>query len=170
MVDLVQLDKKSKTWQVLAEQWKYACDLMDEDFTQFAMSTWPVLEESAGRNSRHEGVFGLRLDDQFHVVCCANSVNLPGYQGRVLRIRHILMSPFYDLGDATIDDYSSALSKLFAGTVKLSNDVMPSPHIKFHLRSVADRQFFSYVENGFDGSDMFSSFTVRGSWLYITKA
>ena len=173
MTDLVRLKKDDGSWDNLVSEWKAQCQSFDEDYSQFAMASLPVLAECAESADISEGVFALREESKTRVICRANSVHVPGYVGKVLRIRHILMSPEFDFGDASIDDYATVLSKLFVGTVKISLDVLPSPHIKFHLPSIADRQFFSVVENSIGETEtgrMFKSFKVRGSWLYISKA
>ncbi len=134
------------------------------------MASWPVLSECAEADMRDEGVYALEFDGETHAICRANSVLIPNYIGKVLRVRHILMSPFYDFGDVSIEKYARALSKLFVGAIHLSNIGLPSPHVKFHLRSVADRQFFSTIGDSMSELDMFSSVKLKGSWLYITKA
>lgn len=167
---LNKLSLEDGSWQNLIDEWKRECSSFDEDFDQFANASMPVLEQCVTSNGADEGVFGLVIDGKTHAICRANSTLIPDYQGKVLRVRHILMSPNYDFGEVSIDEYARALSKLFAAAIMLSVDVLPSPHIKFHLRSLADRQFFSYVESQMGGSTLFQAFRVRGAWLYITKA
>lgn len=173
MTDLVQIKKDDGSWDNLVVEWKAQCENFDEEYDQFAMASLPILADCAGSVDISEGVFALQENSKTRAICRANSVHIPGYAGKVLRIRHILMSPEVDFGDASIEEYARVLSKLFVGAVKISVVALPSPHIKFHLPSVADRQFFSYVENSISGTQsvrLFKSFKVRGSWLYITKA
>jgi hypothetical protein len=157
------------SWEKLLQEWKGECEFFEEDFDQFASASMPVLQECVNSAGADEGVFGLVIGEQTHAICRANSSHIPDYVGKVLRVRHILMSPYYDFGDASIEEYARVLSELFTAAIELSIDGLPSSHIKFHLRSLADRQFFSYVESQMNGLKMFEVVKVRGAWLYITK-
>lgn len=168
---LVQVREADGSWAELKDRWQGECEQFGEDFEQYAITAWPVLDELANADKADAGVFALKCDEgKFHAVCQANSTHLPGYTGKVLRIRHLLMAPYYDFGDYSIEEYSAVLAKMFARTIVLSIDRLPSRHIKFHLRSPSDRTIFSIVGERLDGSDIFSSVEVKGAWLYMTKA
>jgi hypothetical protein len=170
VASLKKLGKNDGSWNALVSEWTEECHQFDEDFSQFALASWPVLTECIQSPCADEGVFALLDADRHHAVCRANSAYIPGYDGKVLRIRHLLMSPYYDFGDASIDEYARTLSKFFVGAVGVSLSELPSPHIKLHLRSLADRQFFSHLEAPLSANEHFSDVKVRGSWLYVTKA
>ena len=114
-------------------------------------------------------MFALKRDDgTFDAVCQANATFLPGYKGKVLRVRHMLLSPHFDFGEYPIEQYVQVLSRMFARTVHLAKSDLPSEHVKFHLRSPADRQFFEATLDAFTDTNLFDAVAIRGSWLYLT--
>jgi len=98
----------------------------------------------------------------------ANSVHIPGYQEKVLRVRHLLLSPYFDFGDYGIEAYSKVLSRMVARTIALAMHDMPSPHVKFHLRSPGDREFFAVAAEVFRDADNFYDVAIRGAWLHMS--
>lgn len=171
-VELVRLCVADGSWVVFRDQWVAECAKFEEGFEDYATASIPVLEALAAENPVNAGVYALRYEDgQFHAVLQANSTLLPGYgMDRVLRIRHLLVSPRYDFGDMPIEDYSRVLTRTFARVVALSVHEMPSPHIKMHLRSPADVQFFREVGSFLGDMGIFTSVQMRGAWLYLTKS
>lgn len=168
---LVQLRSSDGSWQALVGAWTAECLAFDEEFEQYASASIPVLETLAGTDERHAGVFALADETgRYHAVLQANSTFLPGYDGKVLRVRHLLASPAYDFGEFSISEYSGILSKVLARVVSLSETGYPSPHIKMHLRSPADVSFFENVGDFLGNSGLFTSVKIRGAWLYLTKS
>lgn len=101
-------------------------------------------------------------------VCQLNVAFIKGYDNKVLRLRHLLLSPKYDFSDdITVDDYVNILSEIFAGTIHCATDELPAKHVKLHLQSPADRQFFKEIEQHLNKSTTFSSVKMHGAWLYI---
>ena len=169
--NLVQLRKSDGSWDALVGAWTAECVVFEEEFDQYASASIPVLEQLAGVDEKDAGVFAL-VDDsgRYHAVLQANSTHLPGYEGKVLRIRHLLASPAYDFGEFSLREYSSILSKTFSRVVRLSEVTYPSPHIKMHLRSPSDIAFFEMVGDFLGNSGLFTSVRIRGAWLYLTKS
>ena len=103
-------------------------------------------------------------------MCQLNVALLPGFDGKVLRVRHIVHSPKYDFDDTVgVDDYASFLVDIFLGVFSISYTEMPAPYIKFHFRSPAERSFFSEFKKALEVKDHFKAIEMRGSWLYIKK-
>lgn len=157
------------TWPEFERDWQSQCENFGEDFSQYAVGSLPVLRDIASKDDRDSSVYGLRAEDgSFASVVMVNRTLLPNYTGQVLRVRHLLMSPSHDFGEHTIDDYAAILSRTFSRTVHLAFTTMPARHVKFHLRSPADRQFFSSALTALSDFDMFSDVAMRGSWLYLS--
>ena len=87
-----------------------------------------------------------------------------------MRVRMMYLAPHYDFGELSIGDYEKILLALFLNVLLMSQTNMIANHIKFHLRSPADRQFFNGFRDSLDAAGVFKEITVRGSWLYITKS
>lgn len=175
---LVQLRTETNTWELLLEDWRRQCELFDEDITLYEDSPINVVRDLAeGPLNPNAGAYALYDGERFSALCQANRTPLPGYTGQVLRVRMMYLCPELDLGDSEIDDYVTTLTQMFSGIVSLSSSVeMAAPHIKFHLRSPADRQFFQVLSQVLSGDDsgvdrprVFANVQMRGSWLYITK-
>jgi len=114
-------------------------------------------------------VVSIFLDNHHQAVCQVNRALLPGYDGMVLRVRHLVLSPQLDFGDRDIADYGRILQELLQGILALSETDMPAPYIKLHFRSPADRQFFANLRTTLQRHGVFNEIEMRGAWLYITK-
>jgi hypothetical protein len=166
---LEKITAEDGSWAALAEQWGQQCADFGEDLDGYALDAIPVLKELAEAPKPDAGVYALRREDgTFDAVAQVNSAFLPGYTGKVLRVRHLLLSPHFDFGEYPIEDYVIVLSRMFARTVALARNEPRSEHVKFHLRSPADRQFFEATISLFEESEVFETVAMRGSWLYLT--
>ena len=94
---------------------------------------------------------------------------MPGIDGYVLRVRNMTFAPRFDFDDLGVDAYGKALTGLFGGILALSEAVRVSPHIKFHLRSPADRTFFQALTEPLLKIPLFDTVAAKGAWLYVTK-
>ena len=166
---MAQLTTADGSWAAMSDQWGQQCADFEEDFGGYALDALPVLRDLAAKPTPAAGVFALRRGGQeFEALCQANSTFLPGYTGKVLRVRHMLLAPRFDFGEYPIEDYVSVLSAMFARSVYLAKSALPSDHIKFHLRSPADRQFFEAGLGIIQEHSEFDSVKIRGAWLYMT--
>ncbi|OWQ95120.1 hypothetical protein [Sphingopyxis witflariensis] len=157
------------TWGLFETDWRAQCEAFGEDFDQYAVGSLPVLRAIATESPKDAGVFALRGDDgSYAAIAQVNSTLLPGYEGKVLRVRHLLLSPTLDYGELSLEDYANIMGRMFSRTVYLAASEMPSAHVKFHLRSPADRQFFSSALSMLKDFAIFSSVAMRGAWLYLT--
>lgn len=166
---LKKLDMADGSWPEFVADWKSQCERAHEDFAQYAVGSFDVLSGLATAPEKNAGVYALRLEDAHAAVCQANCTGLPGYDGPVLRVRMILLSPDYDFGSKTVEEYGNVLVGMFMGIFALSEGEMPSRYIKFHLRSPADRNFFAAIGSGLNGSGAFEKVELSGAWLYVTK-
>lgn len=168
-MSLKQLSTHDGSWQALLEAWKAQCEAYAQDFDEFAVATIGVLAPLADVGHPKSEVYGYHMDGQCWVICEANHTLLPGYQGYVLRVRNMTFSPKFDFEDLDIDAYGKALTGLFGGILSLSEEVKKAPHVKFHLRSPADRTFFQALTEPLLKMPLFDSVEVKGAWLYVTK-
>ena len=159
-----------KEWDKLVLDWEAECDEFSESFDEYAMASLPVLRDLAcGAPRKDAAVFGLKTENKFDVVCQANSSLLPRYDGKVLRIRHIVLSPRFDFA-MTLDEYSETLVGVFAGVLSLAYGEMASDHVKFHLKSPAERAFGEAFTAALKNHDAFTEVAMKGSWIYLSKA
>ncbi len=170
---LVRLNKCDGTWDKLEASWKSECDSFGEDFQSYAEASVGTLRDECddGTIDQYTGVFALEdQEGRMHSACFLNSTNLPGYSGRVLRVRHFVLSPQYDFEDLDLEDYASVLAAYFIALVECSDTVLKSPHIKIHYRSPYDRTFFAAFGMTMRSTGRFSTVESKGMWLHLTKA
>ncbi|CVI22769.1 conserved hypothetical protein [Agrobacterium fabacearum CFBP 5771] len=169
-LEIVRLLHNDGTWEAFKQDWEAQCAFYDEDFGSYAEGTFSVVGDLVQQEGAAAGLFAVKVDGRHVSMCQLNRANIPGYTGPVLRVRYMTLSPDYDFGDKPVEDYADILIKTFATVLAVSNKLMKADHIKFHLRSPADRQFFAALGRGMDETDMFHSVQVRGAWLYVTKS
>lgn len=168
--DIVRLLKSDRSWDTFKDDWEAQCSAYDEEFSSYAEGTFAMVGDLVEKEDKAAGLFAIKLNGVHVSMCQLNKASIPGYSSPVLRVRYMTLSPEYDYGDKNIDEYADVLVATFAMVLAVSNKIMEAKHIKFHLRSPADRQFFALLGKGFDESDMFHSVQVRGAWLYVTKS
>lgn len=170
-MELIRVDRERGNWQLLISQWEDEAESFAADLSDYALASMGVLTDLAEEApKKRSGVFALQDNDTFIGMCQLNVALLPGFDGQVLRVRHVIHSPRFDLDDnVTVDDYAAFLAHLFSGVLRVSMDQMVAKHIKFHFRSPAERSFFSHFQEAIKEFDAFSSVEMRGSWLYISK-
>lgn len=168
----IQLLKTNSTWSSFETDWKAQCGKYGENFEEYSSGTFSVLRDIIDKEHGSAGVFAFCEDEIHSSICQLNIASIPGYSGPVLRVRFLTMCPELDFGDHPLEKYASALVHAFAGIMHLSDDhpTYAAKHIKFHLRSPNDRQFFSILGSGLSEADEFESVRMTGSWLYITKS
>lgn len=166
---LTELNEQDGSWQALKADWRAQCEEFGEDFESYGLATFGVLDPLAVDGHPKSGVYGFFVEKRCQMVCEANRTMLPGYSGYVLRVRNMTFAPKYDFEDQPVETYGTALVGLFGGVVALSDTLGPTPHIKFHLRSPADRTFFQALCEPLLTLPLFDSIGVRGAWLYVTK-
>lgn len=164
-----ELTKDDGSWDAFLENWRTQCGEFDEEIENFASATLRELGELATEGHPRAGVYGLQDGDDFVAVCQANCVPLPDYDGPVLRLRFLTVSPRFDFGDFEVEQYATLLVRVLVAALVLSDDEHEAKHIKFHLKSPADRAFFAALGSHLNDEDEFESVKMIGSWLYITK-
>lgn len=171
-MEFVRLSDEDGSWQSFLSDWEAQCERLDEDFESYLFSAIDIVKDLAAPPLQtHSGVYAIKdADGVFLLMCQLNAAHLPGYTGRVLRVRQLCFAPMYDVGELDLEHYAQALVALFYEIVTLSKKDMPAAHIKFHLRSPNDRLFFTALGSALMRSGEFSSVVMRGAWLYISKA
>jgi hypothetical protein len=170
---LVRLNKSDGTWDKLKTSWLEECKTYDEDFEAYAQASLGTLEDECDDEAVDEntGVFALEDNyEKYHAVCFLNNTPLKGYQGNVLRVRHLVLSPYYDFEDLELEDYSEILSDYFVSLVECSNDTLVSKYIKIHYRSPYDRTFFAAFGMSMRSTGRFQAIESKGMWLHLTKS
>lgn len=171
MVLAIQLSTDTN-WSDLEAEWAAQCEKHDEIFETFAQATFAVLEpliKSPGPNAQ---AFCIQDGESYIAVFQANTALIKGFDTPVMRIRNVTLSPDYDFGEKTVDQYADALVKILFGILKLSDEhpTLQAKRVHFHLRSPNDHQFFRALGKGLNEADEFEAVQMRGAWLYVTKA
>lgn len=169
MIELVRLRIADGTWAEFEENWKLQCDGFGEDFEYYQTGPLSYVRDLAETEQKCAAAYAMKVRTDYAAMCQLNVGRLPHTMGVTLRVRMMYMSPYFDYGDYDISEYALTLSRLVNEVVKISNGEMGSDHIKFHLRSPADRQFFAMYGQILDESNLFESVKTAGTWLYITK-
>lgn len=170
-MEFKRLTRENELWDKLWVNWDKICSDFDESFDDFAPSALSVLKDIVeDPQIGSVGVFGLVDGDDVLAACRLNVAAIPGYTGKVLRMRQLVLSPKFDFADEyPVDEYVDVLSAMFAGTVVQAETDMPADHIKLHFRSPADREFFNTFQAKLAESKIFSSVQLKGAWLYLTR-
>lgn len=160
------------SWQAFEDDWRKQCEDLEEDFDAFASPTFEVVKDLVENENRKAGLFALKENDSHVAITQLNCATIPNYREPVLRARFITLSPTYDLTDVGTEKYSELLIELLFQVIRLGtlDRHMGSRHVKFHLRSPADRPFFTAFGREMGDHPYFESIRTVGQWLYISKA
>ncbi|EJL23696.1 hypothetical protein [Novosphingobium sp. AP12] len=172
------ISEKDGSWQALCADWKNQCEEAGECYEDYAPDSFGVLSKIADGSLVHADGPGTVTaaatlkhveSGQYYLACMLNLARLPRTDGMTLRVRHLLVSPSLDFGQASLKLYSQVLVHTLMGVVNTSESSMGANNIRFHLRSPNDAEFFAAVGAALDGEKIFRSVEMKGSWLYITK-
>lgn len=160
---LLPLSDSDKSWSTLKAQWKSEAEKEGDDFST-SSADLAALDLLALQDPAKAGLYGLYDGSLVRAVCQVNRLLMARYTSPVLRGRFLRLSPIYDLGVAGEKDYAQVLVALFSGVVWLSQNSLPARHIRFHLRSPADGQYFAALQADTPLSP-FSKFSVSGALI-----
>ncbi|NTF43056.1 hypothetical protein [Rhizobium rhizogenes] len=169
--EFVRLLEDDGTWQAFQDDWRAQCEPFEEDFDTYAEATFSAVREIIEKEKKKAGVFALRIEGKHVAMCQINTAAIPRYDAPVMRVRFITLSPEFDLAEKEIEDYANVMVELLTQVVILSrtSGEMKTRYIKFHLRSPADRQFFTAFGKGLHESKYFDNVATQGAWLYISQ-
>ncbi|WP_298260195.1 hypothetical protein [uncultured Litoreibacter sp.] len=169
---LTRLNTADNSWQDFQTQWKEEYSTYEDEFEGYASAALGTLENECdnGTPDPDSGVFAL-IDDQdrIHAACFLNSTLLKGFKGKVMRVRHLILSPYYDFENLELEQYAEILAHCFTAIVDCSETTLVSPHIKIHYRSPYDRTFFAAFGLTMRSTGRFSTVESKGMWLHLTK-
>ena len=170
---LIRLNKADGTWRSFDESWEVECLEYEEDYASYAQASLGTLrvECDDGTPDVDTGVFALvDADGRFHAAAFMNRALLKGFDGKVLRVRHLILSPYYDFEGLELEDYGSILADFFIALVDCSEKTLKSQHIKIHYRSPYDRTFFASFGMAMRSQGHFGTVESKGMWLHLVKA
>lgn len=160
------------SWGELLSQWTRQCHDLDEDFENYLPETMKLLgalvEQTEGQ--RWDGVFAYEEAGHYEGICFVNGAFIPGYSGRVLRVRHVLLSPKNDFGEYEEEHFANKLGAIFERILQLSEGLIPCQHLKFHFRSPADVALFQKFSTILSKSEHFATVQMKGAWLMLTRS
>lgn len=159
----------NNVWNHVKSCWRNQCEDLDEDFDFYAQSSMSVLDSLALSPSKNAKVFVLYREANEKkeplVIFQANSTHLPGFDGRVLRVRHMVMSPNYDYGDVNKEEYKEILVETFARATALAVSELESKHVKFHFRTPSDLYFFREMRPSLEQEEEIKDVKAYGAWI-----
>jgi hypothetical protein len=170
-VTFSRISTENGQWPELIRQWELECERYDEALDDYATASIPTVRPLAEQAQTHSaGVYALKSGDSFLGLCQLNVALLPGYDGRVLRVRHIVHSPKFDFdADVPIEEYVSFLAGVLVGVFTVSDNDMQAPYVKFHFKSPAEKAFFAQLQVAIKKIKGVDEVALKGSWLYIKK-
>ena len=169
---LARLNKADGSWETLDNQWKREFEAYEDDYSSYAQASLGTLRDQCdnGDASGDTGVFALiDCEKRIHAASFLNNTLLKGFDGKVLRVRHLILSPYYDFEELQLEDYGSILADYFVSLIECSDSVMKSQHIKIHYRSPYDRTFFASFGMTMRSAGRFQTVASKGMWLHLTK-
>jgi hypothetical protein len=171
--EFIRIGQNGTSYDDLIASWAAETEALGEDFDTYSAVPVSVFQQIMEKDADNTGLFAVRdaADSSFAAVCMLNHAHLSNYDGPVLRVRHILLSPKFDLGDMEIMDYVDVLFAILNGVITHSemDAKMKGNHIKFHARSPADMTYFSALGQALGSAQVYASVQMKGAWLYITR-
>lgn len=168
--EFVRIGTGEHTWDALVESWRVETEALGEIFDELEQLQSDILLPLVQKNDPKAAVFSVYEDGKYISVCQLNTVGLPGYDGPVMRMRHLTFAPSIDLGEAGLEPYIDGLIETFWQVVRLCHEdgKMKASYMNFHLPSPADRHYFTIASKSFIKHKLFDAIDSKGAWLYIT--
>ncbi|WP_442679761.1 hypothetical protein ACSBM8_00720 [Sphingomonas sp. ASY06-1R] len=167
--EMKRLVEADGTWADFRGDWAAQCDVVGENPEEYAAEPLKVIGEAAASTGNEHWAVGLSDGSHFLAVALLHWVMIPGFTGKVLRVRQIVVSPKLDYGLLPEDAYAETLIELTFGIINLSDTDLPANHIKFHMRSPGDMAYFRAFGRSLDKHGVFKAVETHGAWLTVTK-
>lgn len=176
--DIHVLSAADGTWDRFKADWQKQCEEVGEAFDEYAADSLKIvagvitgeLISVGGGSVTRVGALWDSDSERYYACCMLNRVTgLPGIDGPVLRVRHLIVSPLIDYGVGDVEMYPDVLIGILQGVVHLSSTSLNAGNIHLHLRSPEDQSFFRAFGTSLGASGVFASVQTRGAWLYVTK-
>ena len=165
-------DHTDHTWARMTGEWQKQCHKYGEDFSYYIDATMSVLEKECESclGNTDTGVFAIKFEDNnYAAIFWGNLTRQAGYEGKVFRVRDLILSPKFDFGEYNDEQYAKLLSHILSQIFYYSCDKLPSKHIKIHFRSRGDiailKNYVKYLEE----QKVFQGVRCRGAWIDIEK-
>ncbi|WP_339077708.1 hypothetical protein QQM41_03455 [Acetobacter sp. AC2005] len=159
----------NNVWNHVKSCWRGQCEDFGEEFETYAQASMSVLDSLAYTPSKNAKVYVLYKTEAEQkeplVAFQANVAFLPGFDGKVLRIRHIVMSPKYDYGEMEETGYTNILVETFSRATALGYGELEAKHVKFHFKTPADLYFFRAMCPSLDEEKEFRDVKAYGAWI-----
>ncbi|MDO6415931.1 hypothetical protein Q4F19_16190 [Sphingomonas sp. BIUV-7] len=158
------------SWQKVIDDWQRQCEEVGESIDEFAPESRALLHGFAESCEKDTWAAGLFEDSRCVAIAMLNRTMLPKTSGYTLRVRHVIVSPLLDYGALSKDAYADTLVSFTWAVVQISETTLPAEHVKFHLRSPGDMDYFRAFGNALDSKGVFARVSMHGAWLAITKS
>lgn len=169
MCSFVRVSSENGLWQQILDQWRSQAEGFDDDFESYESGALSIIRPLAeGPQAKNVAIYGLEIDGAYAAIAQLNTALLPKTTGVTLRVRMMLLSPEFDQGSHSIDEYGDLMGHILSNTILVAKNEMKADHVKFHLRSPADRTFFTTMGISLGNQNVFTAVHTTGSWLYIT--
>ena len=93
-MNLVRMNKADGSWLALDDQWQKEFENYEDDYSSYAQASLGTLRDECdnGKVDPDTGVFALiDSDGRIHAASFLNNTFLKGFEGKVLRVRHLIL-------------------------------------------------------------------------------
>lgn len=165
---LIRLDKS--LFSELEKEWKEQCIKFSEDFADYAAPSIDLARSiSSEQPTEKYGIYCLRDKCSGEHLCIlhGNVARLPKSTGKTFRAVWVLLAPRFDFEDVAAEEFSKLAANLLLAIVDVATR-SGSEHIKLHLGTMVDRQYFGAVAMTLLATKAVQDASIRGNWLHVT--
>lgn len=164
------------SWDRFEQDWRNQCQKGDSEFDEYAPTSLRLFKgvvdgTGASLGPLNTSVIAALWDndtEHYYLAALLNRAGLPGWDGRVLRVREMTVSPLIDCDMAAVAMYPDVIIGILNGVFHLAGTSLGADHIHMNLRSPADKAFFAAFGTAFGASGVATKVETKGSWLYVT--
>lgn len=168
-MELRRLQLCDGSWAELEADWQSQCDEIVDDYENYCFGPIESVKRTAAMGDENEWAFSIKENNRHLITAICRRVQQKPFDGWVLRVREVSVSPFLDSGFLNEDVYADVLVALLFEAIKLSSTYLMADHVKMHLRSPADAVFFKAVRNSLDIEGVIVATETHGAWFTVSK-
>ncbi|MEM8786660.1 MAG: hypothetical protein AAGE76_00205 [Pseudomonadota bacterium] len=162
-----------KEWETFQEDWRKQCEHYGENFDEYSASALQIISDffehgiqSSSADGEHSVLGIADGENTYHCVCLLNHTPQKGYPGKVLRVRHMTLSPYYDFEDLSEDAYADTLTDFILALLDVSK-TKAADTLKIHLRSPLEARFLGQLASVLEKAKVIRGTKRSGMWLDI---
>lgn len=168
-MDLLRATKQNKIFSELEIQWQGQIAKYEENFAEFSSALREQAQNIINSNDSEYNIYVLNKSgsyDAFLTTCLTHQKGLPG---KTFRVIEVVVSPYHDYADDSVDSVASLASSVIRNVLELAfQEEVKADNIKIHMGRLSGNFNLAFMAHFMqEGGELFAE--THGAWITLKK-